>query len=344
MLVVLGLISSANLFSKNVVDLYGTNAKKSEEIIKKYSNEVGYIENLLQENFRKISDNLEKEIPEKILMKKYLLEEKIKREGNFLFVNFSTILYPGDNNQYTTIEVIDKNQPDRLQFVNQRVVTASQPKDDLINKMVNFINLDLQLMPNNQKRSDSCPVYHCLSGFNHPKLKPYLKVFNTGAVKEKQLIADTLNKDPDPERRAAAAFLIGHFHDPKEILSLLLPHVNDQDIGVRNNVIRVIAATMSKSKITQIDLMPFLSLIDSPATTDRNKALHVLLNAADSESSKKVITQKGGGTLIALLQLKQPNNHQIAYLIFKKISGKDFGENNIAAWKSWLASVQSRKG
>ncbi|WP_332248013.1 HEAT repeat domain-containing protein [Legionella tunisiensis] len=68
---------------------------------------------------------------------------------------------------------------------------------------------------------------------------------------------DTLNNDPDPSRRAAAAFLMGHFKDPNEIISLLMVHVNDRDSGVRNNVMRVIAATMFKANIAPIDVVPF---------------------------------------------------------------------------------------
>ena len=82
-----------------------------------------------------------------------------------------------------------------------------------------------------------------------------------------------MNHDPIPDRRAAAVFLIGHFKDPKEIMSTLTPHVMDADSGVRNNVMRVIGMTMEKAHLTQIDLHPFLVLLQSPVESDRNKAL-----------------------------------------------------------------------
>nr|WP_019217963.1 hypothetical protein [Legionella tunisiensis] len=50
---------------------------------------------------------------------------------------------------------------------------------------------------------------------------------------------------------------MGHFKDPNEIISLLMVHVNDRDSGVRNNVMRVIAATMFKANIAPIDVVPF---------------------------------------------------------------------------------------
>ncbi|WP_156812621.1 hypothetical protein [Legionella tunisiensis] len=53
--------------------------------------------------------------------------------------------------------------------------------------MIVFSHLEFQLMANNQLniKDTSCPVYHCVSGFHHPQLKPYLKIFNAGVIKEK---------------------------------------------------------------------------------------------------------------------------------------------------------------
>ena len=162
-------------------------------------------------------------------------------------------------------------------------------------------------------------------------------MFNEGAVKEKTLILNTLKHDPNPERRAAAAFLVGHFQDPHEILSVLLPQVTDKDEDVRNNVMRVMGTTMMKAKISDINIEPILALLDSPSTTDRNKALIILLTAVESDAVKKQILQKGTNNLLAILRLEQPNNHDWAYHILKKISGKDFGETNLDAWRKWYS-------
>ena len=333
------LLCSFTIEANNIVDIYGLDEKQSEKIIKKYANRVASIEGLLLH--RRREKNNDSNLDNLLLKKRALLNE-IKNEGRFLYVDFNAIFYPGNKNQYTTIEVVQKDQPERLRYINTEYAKNYKLKDDLINEMITFSNLEFELMINNQLnlKESFCPVYHCISGFHHPKLKPYLKIFNTGAIKEKTFIIKTLNDDPDPSRRAAAAFLLGHFKDPHEIISLLMLHANDRDSGVRNNVMRVIAATMFRAKIDHIDVLPFLDLLASPETTDRNKALGILAKAADSQDEKKIIIQKGGEKLLAILKLKQPNNHDIAYLILKKISGKDFGDTNLAAWKKWLESAQ----
>ena len=134
---------------------------------------------------------------------------------------------------------------------------------------------------------------------------------------------------------------MGHFKNPREIISVLSSHVDDQNDGVRNNVMRVIGETVDRAKLKEIDITPFLNALDSPYTTDRNKALLVLSAAVNTASSKKLALQKGGDKLLAILRLQQPNNHDTAYIILKKISGKDFGSTNVAAWEKWVASARA---
>lgn len=101
----------------------------------------------------------------------------------------------------------------------------------------------------------------------------------------------------------------------------------------------MIGCTMDKSHIDRIDVAPFLNLLKSPYGTDRNKSLAVLLNASSDKVSRALIIEKGRHDLLALLQLKQPNNHNWVYLLLKKISGKNYGEYNINAWGKWFSMV-----
>ena len=45
-------------------------------------------------------------------------------------------------------------------------------------------------------------------------------------------------------------------------------------------------------------------------------------------------------TLLAMLRLQQPNNHDFAYLILKAISGQSYGERDYSAWEAWLRAQQ----
>lgn len=323
----------------DIVDVYGVNQETATAIKQHYARRVRDVEMTLMTEFINMTIGIQhpKRFQQLLKLKNQLIQD-IKQNGHFAFVDLQTVNYPGKQTIYTTIEIVPQNKPERLGFIpNKSPHSIGFKQHDLIDRMITYQNKAMQLLITNQidLRDHTCPVYHCTVPFNHPTLKPYLAIFNSGVLHEKKNIIHALNHDQNPERRAAAAFLIGHFTNPHEILSLLSLHVNDQDDGVRNNVLRVIGETISKAHITNINTLPFLKLLDSPYVTDRNKALIVLLTAADSESGKQQIIQNDKGHLLSLFRLKQPNNHDIAYGILKKISGQDFGQTNTQGWEQW---------
>jgi hypothetical protein len=332
---------SLTLNAANIVDVYGVDLRESENIIKNYGTLVGDIESQFIKEMITISNGGKDHYIEKVVLpKKTQLINEIKKHYNFAFVQFDTIFYPNDKDTHTTIEVITQNDKNRLRFIPQKNKVQSTPKlkHDLVDNMMKFHDKSMNLLVNNQLNSivTKCPVYHCLPGFNHPELKDSFTSLTHQARKEKALLINTIDNDLLPERRVAAVYLVGYLDDPHEIISLLTKHVMDSDDGVRNSAMRVIAETMRKAKIDEINVKPFLELLDSPYDTDRNKALYVLLSASNLPLSKQLIIRDGNKQLMALLQLKQPNNHDIAYALLKNISGKDFGSQNIDAWKKWI--------
>ena len=327
------------------VDVYGVDQTTAAKIVKKYSKNIDEIELHLQQVMAKENLAEGRDHPaDSIVKKRMALIAEITKKNNFEFVNFETIIYPHNNSLYTTIEIVDKDHPERMRFVNTKPYHQPEKvalkKPDVIDEMNTYTSTGVNLIISQQMSSamSACPVYHCSVGFNHPKLKPYLRLFNNGAIRNKKLILDTLNNDPDPTRREAAAFLVAHFNNPQEIISVLSPHITDKDEGVRNNVMRVIGETISNAHITSLDIMPFIDALDSPYTTDRNKALLVLAKVTGSKALRKEMSEKGGDKLVSLIQLKQPNNHDMAYYILKQISGKDFGPTNVTAWSKWVAT------
>ncbi|MCP0914686.1 MULTISPECIES: HEAT repeat domain-containing protein [Legionella] len=337
--------SSFTCSAQIVVDIYGANKLHAEQILREYTAQVIEIESELakQREYFNLTGHEDIQKVEETRAKKARLMERIKKKGMFLYADVHTTVYPGEKNLYTTIEVIERTKPERLAFVNKDEQGAShliQP--DLIGKMQKYEALGWRLSDTGQltEKDNICPVYHCIFGFNHPKLKPYLNIFNAGVIKEKTKILNALSNDPDPERRASAALLVGHFQNPKEIIFVLSKHVHDKSQLVRNNVIRVMGETIEKAPIAQINVEPFVSLLNSPYGTDRNKALFLLTTAPLDKKSKWLIIRKGQKSLLALLRLKQPNNRGWAYLLLKKISGKKYDEYDFSAWEKWLSTIK----
>ncbi len=334
-------VISISIHANNIVDIYGAQSEQSYNIINKYLPEIKSIQMLLVDESRQefLAQHPSKTIP--VLKEKQAqLKAQLKKEGQFLFVEFDTVQY--DNEKlYTTVEVVEKNQPFRMNFIHKPVEHVFQKKhdsSDLIDAMLQYNHLmeEILLKQEVNFQNIECPVFHCFLGFNHPKLKPFLRAFNEGVIAHKSMVLKTLAQDEDPKRRAAAAFLIGHFKNPQEIVSVLAKHAQDPDEGVRNNAMRVIGETIKKAKIMDIDVMPFLALLSSPYDTDRNKALLILLHVSSSQKNRAIMIEHGEEKLLSLLKLKQPNNHKIAYLLLKNMSHKSYADNDITAWKNWF--------
>lgn len=337
---------SSNIFA--TVDVFGTSKLNGQKIIKKYEKDIVEIEEGVNQLLMK-NKVMEKNKEEALLIKRQDLLTKIKQEYGFLYVGFESVQYPDLHKTFTTIEVVSPKEAYRMNYVDPVIKQRSDPhknikaRRDVIDKMMAYQELGMRIMldPKHSYTTTNCPVYHCTWGFDEPKLKPYLKLFNTSATKDRKLILDTLQEN-DIERRGAAIFLVGHFKNPHEIIQLLSPYVKDKQSLIRNNAMRVIGATLLKSKITDINIEPFLAALDSPYETDRNKSLFILWNLANVKNVQNAIIKQSGDRLIKLLQLKQPNNHDIAFLLLKKISGKNYGENKVAAWQKWLTMQQHK--
>ena len=337
---ILNIILVADGFAGNVIDVYGVDTKTAARLTAQYAKQIDDVAGLFYQALMS-NDNLPEQTRKANKAKTLQLAQTIKQKFGFLYVNFDTVFYPGQQNYYTTVEIVDKNRPDRLRFIKQTKASphlTHENKQDIISSMITYSTISQELIFNNKMDAQitSCPVYHCFSNFTHPQLKPYLNVFNDGVKKYKSLILATLKHDADEERRGAAIFLIGHFTNPHEIMNILLPYVNDNNSLVRNNAIRVISETMRSAHITDVDLLPFITLLDSPYETDRNKSLLVLLTVASTQSAQSTIIHHGSDKLLALLKLKQPNNHELVYLILKTMSGKQYGEYDISAWQKWM--------
>ena len=321
---------------KDIVDIHGLDGTRAQPLLRQYEQNIQRLESDLMDEFFAMNQGQAHPYRYECLMqkKKEWLSE-VQNRQHFGFVDLQTVYYPEQHRLYSTLEIIDDAHNPRMHFITKpssasltqfamqlkRKIREMFKFSDVIGQMQAFDDLSMNLLLNGQLNNEdlNCSAYHCLSSFQHPQLKPYWDIFEQGVVKDKRFILSTLQKDPDADRRAAAAFLVGHFHDPKEIIAVLSGSVNDSSSQVRNNALRVIAMTLYKSKMRDLDCRPFIRLLESPYVTDRNKALTMLLALVDDKTCHAQIIQQGKTSLQSLIQGKQPNNHDTAVNLWQKI-------------------------
>lgn len=188
----------------------------------------------------------------------------------------------------------------------------------------------------------TCPFWHCLVPFGHPELQAYREAFAKRVPPVEQALVQVLQGDQRLEHRAAAAYLLAHLASGPRVIEHLLPAIRDSHVLVRNNAMRVIGMSIDAHPELAIPIEPFLDALRFPLSLDRNKAafvLHGLLKRPDATPAmRELVRRRAGRLLVDMLAMRQPNNHDFAYLILKLLAGRDFGEHGeppIAAWRSW---------
>lgn len=118
--------------------------KHGDQILQKYSKQVIEIESALAQEQEKFNltgkENIQK--TKEIQTKKKRVEELIKKEGGFLYTHIHTISYPSGKGQFSTIEVVKKDQPERLAFItSENRVELYSKQADLIETMREYGDL-----------------------------------------------------------------------------------------------------------------------------------------------------------------------------------------------------------
>jgi hypothetical protein len=266
------------------------------------------------------------------------IESDIKNKYGFAYVQLSLITYFDPNSgDYVTIDVVEPaDAAKRMDFLPEPTGKFEDP-DGLIALWDQYQKLGFELLFAGQfDYPKACLAWHCIHGFEHPKLAPFLEKFNRLVPTNEKKLVRILKEDARPQYRGNAAFLLAHIKSGPSVIQYTLGSVEDSSELVRNNVVRVLSEIASKHPELEIPVMPILKVLNFPAATDRNKAGYTLVGLSLKEKNKKLIAKQSGSVLLEMLRLQQPNNHDPAYAVLKNISGKNFGDRDYLAWETWL--------
>ena len=146
-LIYLGLGLSAISFADDIVDVYGTNAQKSTYLIKTYGKEIQAWDLAMHNTFNDFAKGkTDAKKLQELKEEKNKISRKIKEDGNFLYANLDLVHYIYDKNTYTTIEVIEKANPERLAFVtHKKLKNPEKQYNDIFAKVEEYNNLSLRL-------------------------------------------------------------------------------------------------------------------------------------------------------------------------------------------------------
>lgn len=330
---------------KLLLDVYGVDLATEKKI--RACCKAEFLEHLaLQQQLNRVQTSSS----EKILKRKKALDElilnKINKLGKFRLSKLSTVYYPAEHTTYTTVDIVPASDGYRIPngvHAGSHRKSVELPKQgklkELFNIWENYFDRNIQLIKNDKMDTlkRSCPVIHCLWGFDKNELVSDLPKLKEGASRYKRQLMDIIRYSDNELSRGEAVLILGHLEDYKELATFLMEFVDDVSSAVRNSSMRVLGAILAQHDIPKMDIRPILKALNYPYVTDRNKAAYVVFNCLlKDDSLHALIIKESGDTLINLLRLKQPNNHDLAYNILRVISKKNYSDRDYQSWKQWI--------
>ncbi len=261
-------------------------------------------------------------------------EEQLLEVADFHYVNVQLFRsYTGASD--FIIDIVEKGEEKtRMDFRPVSSQSFDDP-DSLIHLWNEYEELSFELYRRGEIQDMSCPVLHCIWSFYHPELEAYLDDFNMKASVHKELLVEILNHSSSENQRASASYLLAHSgFTPEQLLSKLMPSIADSASIVRNNSMRVIYYLVRANPSLLVDIDPVIQALDYPSFTDRNKAL-VILRSLPEERLDPLSMKVAIPILIEILIKKDAHNYRNAHTVLKKISGEEFGADDLGKWYEW---------
>lgn len=327
-------------------DIYGVDHKSKVDIIRdcstsiseyvQYSSALGVVPKKFTE---KQMDDFKKRRDKAMLC--------INKKNTFIYTEISPTTYFNPLEIYTTIDIVRKEDSYRIPNKSRNIdlnLVVNEDLKSVFSQWNEYAQLNLRKLSNNtfSYKNKSCPVDHCIWGFSSDEKKHFLSYFINSSNKYSNELKWIIAKSKDDILRANAVFILAHSNQSFDNAKFLSDFINDKSNSVRNNVMRVLSSIYKKHKSIPVSTAQLCKALNYPDTTDRNKAAMSLLSIAQGNPKEgKKIIKLCGNTLIDLLKLKQPNNHNPAYQILKEISGKNYKETGYSSWASWTNKEKS---
>ena len=177
---------------------------------------------------------------------------------------------------------------------------------------------------------------HALS--QDPAMRAVEERFLVYAARELKGLRRVLRDSSDAKHRALAAQILGYAANKQQVVGDLAYAMSDPSETVRNNAMRALAVfantaqSSSRTKL-RVPYEPFISLLNSPIWTDRNKASLALvsLTAHRDPQLLEKLRREAIAPLVEMARWKSEGHAMPAFLILGRIAG----QSDEAAQAQW---------
>lgn len=267
------------------------------------------------------------------------LIEAVRKQGRFAYVDlyFGRYLTSAEHSAFVTFDVVDElDKPSRMPF---RAAPTGRVAgiDPLVSDWDAFNATGLTQRKEGKLSYDrpACPAYYCLYGSQTPELAAIEKRIVEGARAGKQQLLEALTREADPAKRAKAVYLLSYVPEGKATADLMLSALTDPDAGVRGAALEVLSDIATHHRDVFIESQKLIPALDFPSTTDRVKALAVLVGLTENPDHRPYLISRASRRLIELLKQEQPSVHDLAYTVLSLLSKETYHRRDYDGWKKW---------
>lgn len=333
LLFALTLFSTTNHAALQNVDIYGADPALEKKIMACCSGQLAQYDKAFKQLMHSHDEKDFKPVGDLQLA----IIKKINRLAPLSEAKISSIYYPMNETNYHTVDIVQNKESYRIPNSPKRSIEPIKLNKELTHLFTLWDEYSKKHFANPSKKAlTSCPVSHCIWEFDAEDQKKYLPTLKRDTLKYKKQLFNIVLHGTEDQKRGDAVFILGHLQNYQELSQFLIQFTDDADETVRNNSMRVLGAIAHEHHDLKLDIARIIAALNYPYVTDRNKASFVLSELVNNKSTHQQVIRDAGPTLIKLLRLKQPNNHDFAYTILKTLSNKNYAEQDLVHWQQWL--------
>lgn len=275
------------------------------------------------------------------------IEGKVRALGGFAYASlyYGEYFTSAQHSAYITFDVVDATSAaTRLDFKPVPKETVKDPGGLLaLWKQYSDLGNSLQMKGELVAEDPRCAGFSCFWGSETAALETFEKQFLAGAAKHKAGLRDVLNKDSDPRKREAALYALSYLPDGQEVAGVMTESLADPDEIVRGAALQVLSDISVYHKEVLLDVDKVIPALDFPSSSDRSKALAVMVGMSGNSIYRAAVLRKATPHLLRLLKLLQPSNHDLTYALLGMLSNEIYDRRDYEAWEKWVLTQTSEK-
>ncbi|MBI5631267.1 MAG: HEAT repeat domain-containing protein [Elusimicrobia bacterium] len=273
------------------------------------------------------------------------IEREVRRLGRLAFVNmhYAEYITSADRGGYITFELVDvQDAALRMPFKPAPAKSLADPQG-LLAAWRQYYDIGISLSAQGALPTErvSCPAFFCLWGSATPELGALEKQIRDGVAANKKFLHRVAVEDRDPQKRAAALYVLSYSTSGAEVVDLMMDRLQDPSEEVRAAALQVLSDIALYSRSLFIEVKKIIPLLDYPTSSDRSKAMGVLIGLADNPTYRPYVLSRATPYLLGLLKLEQPSNHDLAFTLLSILSKERYGRRDYQAWEKWISSQTS---